>query len=225
MYRYDDFILVVSTWVQQSKSVRTRGSKLRRKTSLQNCQILENLLENIKIFPSRNPIFLARNPIFLNGFPTLSTAFLLSSTAFRFLQWLSDFPQWLSAFQEIWENLSTVASIQKITIWASYFLPLAPWALWFPLQCLHLPNKLDLDQAENLNLVENLLYVLMKLPSTVDGCTIVMKQCSLKFTCHRRWSWTFLCSHGMIMREIQDSHFWSKFCQQTQCISSKYKTQ
>jgi hypothetical protein len=47
----------------------------------------------------------------------------------------------------------------------------------------------------------------MKLPSTVDGCTIVMKQCSLKVTCHRRQSWTFLCSHGMIMREIQDSHF------------------
>jgi hypothetical protein len=68
-------------------------------------------------------------------------------------------------------------------------------------------TELDLDQAENLNQVENWLYALMKLPSTVDGCTIVMKQCSLKVTCHRRRSWTFLCSHGMIMREIQDSHF------------------
>ncbi len=36
-------------------------------------------------------------------------------------------------------------------------------------------TELDLDQAENLNLVENRLYALMKLPSTVDGCTIVMK--------------------------------------------------
>jgi hypothetical protein len=34
-----------------------------------------------------------------------------------------------------------------------------------------------------------------------------MKRRSLKVTCHRKWSWTFLCSHGMIMREIQDSHF------------------
>jgi hypothetical protein len=68
-------------------------------------------------------------------------------------------------------------------------------------------TELDLDQAANLNLVENRLYALMKLPSTVDGCTIVMKQHSLKVTCHRRWSWIFLCSHGMIMREIQDSHF------------------
>jgi hypothetical protein len=82
----------------------TRGGKLRRKTSksrrkmsLQNCQILENLSENIKIFPSE---------ILFS-----STAFRLSSTAFRFLQRLSAFfngfllssmafcfPQWLSAF-------------------------------------------------------------------------------------------------------------------------------
>jgi hypothetical protein len=47
----------------------------------------------------------------------------------------------------------------------------------------------------------------MKLPSTVDGCTMVIKQSSLKVTCHKRRSWTFLFSHGMIMREIQDSHF------------------
>ncbi len=92
MYCYDDFILVVSTWVQQSKSVRTRGSKSCRKTSLQNCQILENLLGNIEIFPSWNPIFLARNPIFLNDFPTFFNGFLLSSPAFRFLQLLSSFP-------------------------------------------------------------------------------------------------------------------------------------
>jgi hypothetical protein len=68
-------------------------------------------------------------------------------------------------------------------------------------------TELNLDQAENLDLVENWLYALMKLPSTVDGCTMVMKQCSLKVTCHRRRSWTFLGSHGMIMRGIQDSHF------------------
>jgi hypothetical protein len=68
-------------------------------------------------------------------------------------------------------------------------------------------NALDLDQAENLDLVENRLYALMKLPSTVDGCTMVMKQHSVKVTCHRRRSWTFLCSHGIIMREMQDSHF------------------
>jgi hypothetical protein len=76
-------------------------------------------------------------------------------------------------------------------------------------------TELDLDQAENLNQVENCLYVLMKLPSTSDGCMLVMKQCSLKVTCHRRRSSTFLCSHGMIMREIQGQSFWSEFSWQT----------
>ncbi len=96
--------------------------------SLQNHQKLDNLLGNIEIFPAWNPIFLTQNPIFLNGFPTFVNDFLLSSMAFCFSQRLSDFPQQLSTFQEIQENLSTVASIQKIAIWASYSLPLAPWA-------------------------------------------------------------------------------------------------
>jgi hypothetical protein len=47
---------------------------------------------------------------------------------------------------------------------------------WFDPCIFHGQNtELDLDQAENLNLVENRLYALMKLPSTVDECTIVMK--------------------------------------------------
>ncbi len=64
--------------------MRTRGGKLRRKMSLQNCQILENLLGNIEIFPSQNPIFLNSFSTFFNGLPLSSTAFC--------------FPQWLSAF-------------------------------------------------------------------------------------------------------------------------------
>jgi hypothetical protein len=70
-------------------------------------------------FPHTKFNFLQRLSAFFNGF-------LLSSTTFQFLQWLSDFPQWLSAFQEIQENLFTMASIRKITIRASYFPPLAP---------------------------------------------------------------------------------------------------
>ncbi len=68
-------------------------------------------------------------------------------------------------------------------------------------------TELDLNKAENLNQGENRLYVMMKLPSTIDGCTLVMKQHDLKITWHRRWSWTFICSHGRIMRDIKDSHF------------------
>ncbi len=36
-------------------------------------------------------------------------------------------------------------------------------------------TALVLDQAENLDLVKNRLYALMKLPSPVDGCTMIMK--------------------------------------------------
>ncbi len=60
-------------------------------------------------------------------------------------------------------------------------LPYPGTFYWFDPCIFHRQNtELDLDQAENLNLVENRIYALMKLPSTVDGCTIVMKQHSLK---------------------------------------------
>jgi hypothetical protein len=75
--------------------VCTRGSKSCSKTSPQNCQKLENLLGNNKIFLARNPIFLARNPIFLISFPIFVNGFLLSSMAFCFPQRHSNFPQWL----------------------------------------------------------------------------------------------------------------------------------
>jgi hypothetical protein len=98
-------------------------------TSLQNRQILENLLGNIEIFlllksnfPHMKFDFLQRLSAFFNGFPLSSSAFQFSSTAFYF-------PQRLSSFQEIQENLFTAASIQKITIRALYFLPLTPQAL------------------------------------------------------------------------------------------------
>ncbi len=73
--------------------MHTRGSKLRSKTSLQNCQKLENLLGNIEISPAQNPVFLARNPIFLNGIPTFVNGFLLSSMAFQFSSMAFHFPR------------------------------------------------------------------------------------------------------------------------------------
>ncbi len=78
--------------------MRTRVSKSRRKTSLQNCQKLENLLGNIEIFPALNPSFPCPKSnipqrlsnfhqqlsAFLNGFPLSSTALQFSSTGFHF---------------------------------------------------------------------------------------------------------------------------------------------
>ncbi len=84
-------------------------------------------------------------------------------------------------------------------------------------------TALDLDQAENLDLVANWLYALMKLPSTVDGCMIHEKT---------------LCKSDLPQETVMDifmlpwynhernagQSFWSKFCWQSQCISSEYKT-
>ncbi len=60
---------------------------------------------------------------------TFHNAFLLSGTPFCFPQWRSNFPQWLSNFpqrlstlQEIQENLSTAASIQK-NCFSSFVFP------------------------------------------------------------------------------------------------------
>ncbi len=92
-----------------------------------------NFLHTKSDLPKSAFYFLWWLSAFFNGF-------LLSSMAFRFLQRLSeflqrfsDFPQRLSAFQEIRENLFTARSIRKIAIRASYFSPLAPQALWLPI--------------------------------------------------------------------------------------------
>ncbi len=78
--------------------MRTRATNRVGKRSLQNCQILKNLLEisrfssPISRFPSPKIRFSSHkirfSPI---GFLLSSTAFQLSSTAFRFLQRLSAF--------------------------------------------------------------------------------------------------------------------------------------
>jgi hypothetical protein len=99
----------VSTVFPCQKSVRTHATKHATnrvgKTSLKNCQILENVL-GILSFPS--PISRFPSPKIRFSSPKIrfssheiqfnQIGFLLSSTAFRFLQRLSDFLQRLSAF-------------------------------------------------------------------------------------------------------------------------------
>jgi hypothetical protein len=83
------------------------------KTSLKNCQILENVL-GILSFPS--PISRFPSPKIRFSSPKIQFSsheirftqigFLLSSTAFRFLQRLSDSVQHLSAFSNGFPNFS-----------------------------------------------------------------------------------------------------------------------
>jgi hypothetical protein len=90
----------VSTWVQQSKSMRTHATSCMWETSLQNCQILENLLGNIEIFlrlksnfPHTKFNFLQWLSAFFNGFPLSSMAFWFSSIAFQFSSMAFLFPR------------------------------------------------------------------------------------------------------------------------------------
>ncbi len=48
---------------------------------------------------------------------------------------------------------------------------------------------------------------MMKLPETIDGCTLVIRQCDKTVTCHRKQFWTFICSHRLFMRTIKHSQF------------------
>jgi hypothetical protein len=118
----------MSTWVQQSKSMRARGSKSGVKNETTKSPETRESLGKIGIFLLLKPNFPHTKFDFLQWLSAFFNGFPLSSMAFWFLQWLSDFPQQLSAFQEIRENLFMAASIRKITIWISYFLPLAPQA-------------------------------------------------------------------------------------------------
>jgi hypothetical protein len=80
--------------------MRTHATSRMWEMSLQNRQILENLLGSIKIFlllksnfPHTKFNFLHRLSAFFNGFPLSSMAFQFSSTAFRFFSTALLFPR------------------------------------------------------------------------------------------------------------------------------------
>jgi hypothetical protein len=66
----------------------------------------------------------------------------------------------------------------------------------------HNPDQeLDIDGAEAK------LFALMKSPHAVDGCKLVQNRVDKAITCNRKRSWAFICSHGRVMSNIDDSHF------------------
>ncbi len=73
--------------------------------------------------------FPQRLSAFLNAFLLSATPFCFPQRLSNFPQRLFNFPQQLSTFQEIQENPSTAASIQKIAFRALYFLPLTLQAM------------------------------------------------------------------------------------------------
>ncbi len=66
----------------------------------------------------------------------------------------------------------------------------------------------DNDNKEfDLNDAEFKLYSLMKSPYTVDGCKLIRHLVDKVATCRRKRCWYSICSHGKVMRQIDDSHF------------------
>ena len=63
------------------------------------------------------------------------------------------------------------------------------------------------DHEFDIDDVEAKLFVLMKSPHAVDGCKLVQHRVDKAVTCDWKRSWTFICSHGKVMRNINESHF------------------
>jgi hypothetical protein len=63
------------------------------------------------------------------------------------------------------------------------------------------------DQEFDIDDREAKLFALMKSPHTIDGCKLVRHRVDTATTCNRKRTWTFICSHGKVMRKIDDHHF------------------
>jgi hypothetical protein len=66
----------------------------------------------------------------------------------------------------------------------------------------HYPNnEFDLDDAEAK------LVSLMKSPHAMEGCELLQHRVDKAVICNPKRSWTFICSHGKVMRNFDESHF------------------
>jgi hypothetical protein len=54
---------------------------------------------------------------------------------------------------------------------------------------------------------KDLLIKMIKSPNCVDGCKLVSRQPGDNKTQFRKSSWTFVCSHGIVMNDMVESHF------------------
>ncbi len=54
---------------------------------------------------------------------------------------------------------------------------------------------------------KDLLIKMIKSPNCVDGCKLMSRQFKNNKTQFRKGAWTFVCSHGLVMNDMVDSHF------------------
>jgi hypothetical protein len=54
---------------------------------------------------------------------------------------------------------------------------------------------------------KDLLIKMIKSPNCIDGCKLVSSQPKNNKTQFRKGAWTFVCSHGIVMNDMVESHF------------------
>jgi hypothetical protein len=59
----------------------------------------------------------------------------------------------------------------------------------------------------DINEAKKQLLSLMKLPTTIDGCHMILNRWSKSATCHRKLTLDFICFHGRKMPSVKESDF------------------
>ena len=54
---------------------------------------------------------------------------------------------------------------------------------------------------------KDLLVKMLKSPNCIDGCKLVAVRPQTNPSHFRKGTWTFVCSHGIVMNDIDESHF------------------
>ena len=52
------------------------------------------------------------------------------------------------------------------------------------------------------------LFQMIKSPKCIDGCKLVFRRPNLTKTQFRQGTWTLVCSHGIVMNELDESQFY-----------------
>jgi hypothetical protein len=56
---------------------------------------------------------------------------------------------------------------------------------------------------------KDFLVEMLRSPKCIDGCKLVSVQSQTNSSNFRKGTWTFVCSHGIVMNNIEESHFHS----------------
>ena len=55
---------------------------------------------------------------------------------------------------------------------------------------------------------KDLLIKMIKSPNCIDGCKLVSMQPNNHNSDFRKGAWSFACSHGIVMNDMDESHFY-----------------